>query len=330
MVRLSEDPKYGFAIGRVRALEPALMDRPRYERLVRARDSEEFAATLAETAYAKFFENGAAGVGRAFESAAAENAAFLATYALDDWLLRLFSLPGVFRRLKTGLKETLSQGKTDFSTPKEFEAIADKTRRDHAVAEAVQAFATDRNPAAVDMAMDRLMQEVELQVATTSDFMVGYLGLHADLENLRTLLRLKSKAGEDKEPAGEMKAAFLPGGVLTLVSLLSALPQPWPATVELLAKAPPYGAGSEAFHDYLEHGRSGDTNRRSFIRLERLGREAELRYLRQTRYATFGHEPLVAFFLLHENEQRNLRLLYAATLAGLAVEDTKDLVAYVE
>jgi V/A-type H+/Na+-transporting ATPase subunit C len=323
MVRLSEDPKYGFAIGRVRALEPALMDRSRYERLIRARDSEEFAVTLAETAYAKFLENG---VALALESAAAENAAFLATYALDDWLLRLFSLPGVFRRLKTGLKETLSQGKNDFSIPKELESVVHKSRRD----QAVQAFAAERNPAAVDMAMDRLMQEVELQVASTSDFMVGYLGLHADLENLRTLLRLKSKAGEDKDPAGEMKASFLQGGVLTLVSLLSALPQPWPATVELLAKAPSYGAGSEAFHDYIEHGRSGDTNRRSFIRLERLGREAELRYLRQTRYATFGHEPLVAFFLLHENEQRNLRLLYAAKLAGLAVEETQDLVAYVE
>jgi V/A-type H+-transporting ATPase subunit C len=330
MVRLSEDQKYGFAIGRVRALEPALMDISRYERLIRARDRDEFAATLAETAYAKFLETGAAGVARALESAAAENAAFLATYALDDWLLHLFSLPGVLRRLKTGLKETLSQGKTDFSTPNEFEAIAHKSRRDQAVAEAVQAFATDRNPAAVDMAMDRLMQDAGLQVASHSDFMIGYLGLHADVENLRTLVRLKAKEAEDKDTEGEMRAAFLQGGALTLVSLLSALPQPWPAVVELLAKAPPNGAGSEAFRDYLEQGCKAVTDRRSFIRLERLGREAELRYLRQTRYATFGHEPLVTFFLLHENEQRNLRLLYAAKLAGLAVDETKDLVAYVE
>jgi len=38
----------------------------------------------------------------------------------------------------------------------------------------------------------------------------------------------------------------------------------------------------------------------------------------------------VAFFLLRENELRNVRLLYAAKLAGIADEETRDLVAYVE
>jgi len=330
MVKLSEDPKYGFAIGRVRALEPALMDRPRYERFVRARSSDEFAAALAETAYARFLESGAAGVTRAFDSAAEENAAFLSAYALDNWLLRLFSLPGAFLRLKTHVREALSQGQTDISVPSEFEATGQKATVGKVVAETIDVFARSGNQAAVDTALDRLMQEVELQVAGNSEFMVGYLGLHADTENLRTLVRLKAMEGGQKASLEEMEAAFLKGGTLTLASLLAALPQPWPAVLELLAKAPPFGAGSEAFHDYLEQGRVAVSDRRSFIRMERIGRETELRYLRQTRYATFGPEPLVAFFLLHENELRNLRLLYAAKLAGLAVEEAQDLVAYVE
>jgi V/A-type H+/Na+-transporting ATPase subunit C len=330
MVRLSEDPKYGFAIGRVRALEPALMDRPRYERFVRARGTEEFAAALAETVYARFLEGGAAGLTRAFDSAAGENSAFLSEYALDDWLLHLFSLPGAFRRLKTRLKEALSQGQIDVSVPDEFEAGGQRSIVGKVVAETVEGFARNRNPAAVDMAIDRLEQEVELRVAGHSEFMVGYLGLHADTENLRTLVRLKAKEGGEHGIVEEMEAAFLKGGTLTLAGLLAALPHPWPAVLELLAKAPPFGAGSETFHDYIEQGRVAVTDRRSFIRMERNGREAELRYLRQTRYATFGHEPLAAFFLLHENELRNLRLLYAAKLAGLAVEEAQDLVAYVE
>lgn len=330
MVRLSEDPKYGFAIGRVRALEPALLDRPRYERFVRARGSDEFAAVLAETAYARFLEGGAAGVTHAFDSAARENAAFLSDYALDDWLLHSFSLSGAFRRLKTHLKEALAQDQTDVSIPDEFEATGQKSIVGKVVAETVAVFAKNRNPAAVDMAIDRLEQEVELRVAGPSEFMIGYLGLHADTENLRTLVRFKAMEGGAKAPVEEMEAAFLKGGTLTLASLLTALPLPWPEVVELLAKAPPFGAGSEAFHDYLEQGRTAVTDRRSFTRMERLGREAELRYVRQTRYSTFGHEPLVAFFLLRDNELRNLRLLYAAKLAGLAVEEAQDLVAYVE
>lgn len=330
MVKLSEDPKYGFAIGRVRALEPALMDRPRYERFIRARSGEEFVAALAETAYARFLEGEAAGMARALDRAAQENVAFLFTYALDDWLVHLFSIPATFRRLKTDLKTALSQGKTEVPIPNEFEVTGQKSRVAEVVVHAVEAFGRDRNPAAVDMALDQLMQEIELQAASNSEFMVGYLGLHADNENLRTLVRLKAKEGDDKNLAGEMEAAFLQGGTLTLASLLAALPQPWPAVVELLAKAPPYGVGSESFRGFLEQGRTDVAERRSFVRLERFGREAELRYLRQTRYATFGHEPLVTFFLLRENELRNLRLLYAAKLAGRVDEEMQDLVAYVE
>ena len=330
MVRLSEDPKYGFAIGRVRALEPALMDKPRYERFTRVRSGEEFAAALAETAYGRFLENGVAGVTQALGSAARDNVDFFSAYALDEWLLHLLSIPAAVRNLKTTIKSELSQGRADFPLPNELDAMPLKPLVGKVIAETVEAFSQNRNPAAVDTALDRLTQQIVLLVSSSSEFMTGYFGLHADVENLRTLVRLKAKAGAEGDLAGEMETAFLPGGSLTLASISAALPQPWPAVVELLGKAPPYGAGSEAFHDYLEQGRAAVTDRRSFARMERLGREAELRYLRQTRYATFGHEPLVAFFLLRENELRNLRLLFAAKLAGLADEETQDLVAYVE
>jgi V/A-type H+/Na+-transporting ATPase subunit C len=330
MSRLSEDPNYGFAIGRVRALEPALMDRARYERFKRARNGEEFAAALAETAYGRFLENGVAGVTQALDSAAGENAGFLSEYALDDWLLQLFSIPSAIRELKMAVKSALSQGRTDVGFPKELEGGSYKPLADRVVAQAMDAFTRGRNPAAVDVALDRLMQQIELQVSSSSEFVTGYLGLHADIENLRTLVRLRTKEDADENLAGEMGEAYIPGGTLTLAVLSAALPLPWPAVLDLLAKSPPYGSGSEAFHDYLEQGRAALVDRRSFARMERLGREAELRYVRQTRYATFGHEPLVAFFLLRENELRNLRLLFAAKLAGLPDEETQDLVAYVE
>jgi len=330
MIKLSEDPKYGFAIGRVRALEPGLMDRSRYERFIRARSVEEFVAALAETAYARFLDGDSAGVAQAFDRAAQETGDFLSAYALDDWLVQLFRTPATFRKLKRAFKNVLSQAKADGSDLSEFEATEWNTRVEEVFADTKAAFARDHDPAAVDVALDRLMQEIELQIAGRSEFLNGYFGLHADTENLRTLVRLKANQKEDKNSAGEMETAFLPGGTLMLAGLLTALSQPWPAVVELLAKPPPHGVGNESFHDYLEQGRIAVTEKRSFTRMERLGRELELRYLRQTRYATFGHEPLVTFFLLRENEMRNLRLLYAAKLAGRKDEETQDLVAYVE
>jgi V/A-type H+-transporting ATPase subunit C len=330
MFRLSEDPKYGFAIGRVRALEPALMDGPRYERLIRAHGGKEFASALAETAYGRFLEGGAAGVMRALEGASKDNRDFFSTYALDGWLARLFLLPGAFRSLKAVVKDALSQGRGGVELPEEIDALPEKPLVAEVVSDTIRVFSRDRDPAAVDTALDRLLQQVELRVARASECLTGYFGLHADTENLRTLVRVKAREGAERNLAEEMESAFLEGGTLTLASLAAALPQPWDAILDLLGKAPPFGVGNEEFREYLEQGRAALKDRRSFVRMERVGRETELRYLRRTRYATFGHEPLVAFFLLRENELRNLRLVYAAKLAGRPIEETQDLVAYVE
>jgi V/A-type H+/Na+-transporting ATPase subunit C len=330
LVKLSEDPKYGFAIGRVRALEPALLDRARYERFVRARTGEELGAALAETAYGKFMEGGATVVAQALETAARANFDFFSTYALDEWLLELFSVNTAFRAIKEAVKTALASGQDSASVPVQLTESLQSMDIDRTVAAAFAAYSASRNPATADTVLDRSMHQIQLQLAHASEFLSGYFAIHADIENLRTLARLKLSGGAEKATAGETAAAFLDGGRLTLASLLAALPQPWDAVLDLLAKAPPYGAGSEEFHELLEQGQAALTGRRSFVRLERIGREVELRHLRQARHATFGHEPLAAFYLLHENELRNLRLLYAAKLAGLTAEESQDLVAYVE
>lgn len=329
-VDLSEDPEYGFAVGRVRALESALMDRARYERFVRARDAAGFVGALRETAYGRFFEGQASDVRQAFDNASEENAAFLCLYALDEWLARLFRLPGMFRRLKTALKDVLQRGETDVAVPDWFLGGPERALVADMTAQAVASFARARDPAVVDVAADRLMQDIQLRIAKPSRFVVGFLGLHADLENLRTLIRVKARPGAEKDGRAEMQAAFMAGGRLVLGDLTAAVPEPWPTVVESLSKASPHGTGDEVFREYLQQGGSGASGKRSYVRLERIGREMELRHLRQTRYATFGYEPLVAYFLMSENELRNLRLLYAARLAGLTDEEARELVACVD
>ena len=330
MVRLSEDPEYGFVVGRVRALESSLIDRSRYERLVRAQGTAEFVAALSETSYAKFLDGGSLDVLRALDKATRENDAFFSQYAQESWLLHLFQLPAALRVLKTAIKGALSRGETNVTIPAEFTAMQQPALVEGAVAASAQAFERDRNPAAVDAEVDKLLQVLQLQTAGTSEFVLGYLGLHADLENLRTLARLKAHPGTEADQRRGMETAFLCGGGLAQKDLVAALEEPWTAVVERFAKTPPTGCGSEVFRDYLEQGSAAVADQKTFVRMERLGREIELRYLRQTRYATFGYEPFVTFHVLRENELRNLRLLYAAKLARLADEETQDLVAYVD
>lgn len=327
---LSEDPEYGFAVGRVRSLEAALMDRVRYERFVRARDAAEFVSALGETAYARFLGGQTPAVGQAFDGASGENAEFLCSYARDEWLKQLIRLPGLFRSLKAALKEAAQRGEATATIPDGFAGEPARSIVAALAVDAIAMFAEGNGPAVIDAMADRAMQEVQLRVAGHSRFVRGLLGLHADLENLRAFVRVRARPGAETNGAADLRRAFLPGGRLALDDLTAALPEPWPEVVERLAKAPPFGVGDEAFREYLDLGRPAEAGRRAFVRLERHGREMELRYLRQTRYATFGYEPLVTFFLMSENELRNLRLLYAAKLAGLADDEARDLVACVE
>jgi len=285
---------------------------------------------LAETAYSRFLEGGSTGVPQALDKAAENHAAFFFQHALDRWLLDCFRLPAAVHKLKTALKTDLPHGVTEPAVPEELTGPPFAPYVSGALTRAAASFERERDPAAVDVVMDRLLQELQLRTAVVSEFMVGYLGLHADLENLRTLVRIKAQPGGGEERRAEMDGAFLPGGRLALTDFVEVLPEPWVAVVNRFAMVPPYGAGDEVFLDYLEQGTNAVVDTRSFVRMERCGREVELGYLRQTRYATFGNEPLVTFFLLQGNEVRNLRQLHAAKLAGLAEEATRDLVAYVD
>jgi V/A-type H+/Na+-transporting ATPase subunit C len=271
----------------------------------------------------------------ALERAAAEYFAFFAQYVLDRdrWLLDLFRLHGLFRMLKTGVKRSLAQDGEE--RPKALKAALEgfagpQADRVRGVATAAAArYEENPDPAGLDTAFDRLEHDMALELARPSEFLAGFYRLHADVENLRTFMRVKA-ASDDGSAAAEFRRAFLPGGILDEKTLAELLAQPCDTAVEQLTKAPPFGCGSEMFFDYIEQGSCEGLEKRSIVRMERLGRELELRYLRQTRYATFGHEPLVTFYMLQENELRNLRQLHAAKVAGLPAELTQDLVAYVD
>jgi len=337
-VKLCENPEYGFAVGRVRALETALLDRGRYDRLIRTRSVMEFVSALAETSYSRFASGDDRGdAGRAFVAAAEENFAFFRRYLLDVWLLDLFRLQADIHNLKVIIKRRLideapsAEGLLNYGrwSNSELSTIAAGEHSDlPLVAGAVRRLLADfeltRDPAGIDSAVDQLGQALALDMARPSDFMTGYFRLHADLENLRTLVRVRLFA-QDREGGGSrdvFSRALLPGGSLTPGHLTVLVSDEWDALVGRFASSP--------FRQYLEEGVASALRQRSLLRMERLGRELELLFLRQARYATFGYEPLVTFFMLQQNELRNLRLLYAAKQASLPDEQTQELVAYVD
>ncbi len=330
---LEEDPNYGFALGRVRSLEKDLLGSSEYDLLVRTADASEFTAAVAETSYARHFSQGRAsgGVESALARAVQENDDFFAKYCLDPWLLDFVRLRTDALNLKLLAKQKLARTEPEPGSLVKVGTLGqDALRRitagsggaAHPWAEAAWAAATDLqgtlpDPSAVDAIIDRALQSEQIRVVCKSRFLLGYLELYADTENIRTMLRARV-LGEGREL---LQLAYLAGGATTKQELAALLEREWSEVAAHFSAGP--------LRDYVAAGIAGLERSRSLLAMEKVGRELKLAYLRRSKYSVFGHEPLVAFYLLRENELTNIRQLWSAKVAGLPEDKTRELVAYV-
>lgn len=333
MISLSEDVDYGFAVGRVRAREATLLDRARYERLVRAADAREFRAALADTHYGSYLgaEGEAESLEAVFNRAAGDNFAFLSQYCIDHWVLDTFRLRVDIHNLKLELKQQAlgrepgQAGLLEYGnwSPEQLRALAGAEPKSEpaAVREAVAALRTAgvaRDPAFVDGRLDRLEQQLALELARPSRFLLGLLELGADTRNLVTFFRVRFL---DQEAAA-LEQSYLPGGTVPLRVVVELLDADWDVVSARFRLS--------RYHRLVDEGLSQMVEQKSLARMERTGREMELTFLKLARYATFGHEPLVGYHLFRENELTNLRLVAAAKAARRSEAACRELVAYVD
>ncbi|MEO0085063.1 MAG: V-type ATPase subunit [candidate division WOR-3 bacterium] len=332
-MKWSESADYGFAIGRVRALEPLLFDRLRYERLAGAADPREFTSQMIDAGYNRFTGQGV-GTNNAEEllaTARDENDAFLVRYCRLPEVHTLFFLADDLSRLKVLLKQetTLQQSPRAVShkprgiwSPEQLHALAsaDGDAKPHELRLAVSRLLSNGEPAAprtIDTALDVAAQRYLARVVEGLPFLRGLLALRSDVANLLALVRSKVL----DEPTTDLVAEFLPGGQLDQRRLLEAHRADWDGLVATFRDT--------RYSEVVAAGVEFLREQRSLVRMERLAREEEIHFLRQTRYVSAGYEPVVAFCLQREAEITNLRLLYAAKLTGITAELCRELVAYV-
>ncbi|MEO0078538.1 MAG: V-type ATPase subunit [candidate division WOR-3 bacterium] len=332
-LRLNDDPDYGFAIGRVRARERELLGSSEYELLVRAADASGFLAALLETSYSSYFgqDRATEGIEPKLARALEENDSFFTKHCEKSWLLdfvRLrtdcLNLKVLAKRRSSGAElESQPLARTGTISREALRQIVEAPdRAEPRWAAEAWARATDTRdgqhaPSTIDAIFDRACYKEQLRVVRRSEFLSGYLGLCADVENIRTLIRVRV-LGEGREM---LKVAFVDGGTVHEEELAALVETEW---AEVAAHF-----GSGRFRDYVAAAIAGLERARSLRTMERIGRELKLAYLRRSRYAVFGHEPLVTFYLLRENEVTNIRLLWAAKIVGLPENEARELVAYV-
>jgi V/A-type H+-transporting ATPase subunit C len=228
---------YGYAVARIRALEPGLFDTSRLHRMIDADGLDAASKILAESGYARWMTESAR-----YDSVLEAElcAAFdeLAAFVPDRELIDIFRIPYDFHNVKVLLKgafkaRTGGKKRYDLLTRLGSVPADDLVSRVESeeygllpwglpalLPSCVSMWEQNADIVEIERALDRGMFEAMVSVAASLEFpgVVSWAKARVDSENIRNLLRMK-RFGFDSSAA----APFLHGGGTVAVSALVPL-----------------------------------------------------------------------------------------------------------
>jgi len=166
-----------------------------------------------------------------------------------------------------------------------------------------------RDPQLMDVAVDKWYFRDLLETAERSGsaFLVGYVRLHIDAANLRTLVRTL-RMGKNEE---FLRGVLFKGGEVPMAELLRVSANRGAGLAELFAPTGLADAAAEGAK--LFHGGA-------VTMFEKLCDDALTAYLDRARLIPFGEEPVLAYLVAKETEYTNLRIVLMGRMAGVPAE----------
>jgi len=320
--RFIENLEYAYAVGRVRALEVSLIDKQRFERLLKA-GIEEIGRILVDTDYSPSLSellNSAT-----FETVLQNEKQRILT--LVDSLIYEENVRG-FLHLEFDYfnARVLLKGKifdrdvSDFLVPfgnlniDEMKQVFDSEEYDklpenlvEAIQNAISSYYNLKEPRMIDFSFDRAFIK-HLNTAGYPPFLQDYYRLLTDLTNFRSLLRWKVMELD----RSRFRDVLLPGGFIQEGIFLDLIGEPVEQIPGVFSKWIYYPV-------FLEGTKYLNTNH-SFIRYEAMVEKLLSTYIDKTRYLVFGVEPVIAYYLKKMKEIKNMRIILVGKFNGVEEE----------
>jgi V/A-type H+-transporting ATPase subunit C len=318
-----DDERYAYAIGRIRAMETRMLGRGKIENMVDARDINDVLRILGDSEYFRYLSS-LEDPWNFEEMLLEENRRVLDTFrelSLDEEINRFYFLRHDFHNLKAAMKEhytgqenpaaysslgTLDTSLLQSAMNEEFHLLPSPL--EEAARNADESFAEQKLPSSIDNAVDRVMYNTYLNLATGKRylFLVGLVRLELDLHNIQTVFRIRKKKNAKRLLGG----ALLEEGDISH-DFFSRIIDESDESIIAQFENTPYREYVAAAGGYLKH--TG-----SFLLFEKMYREELIRYLRRANLISFGIEPLVAYLYGKENEIRMIRIVMVGKLNGLS------------
>jgi len=307
----TEDWRYGFATAEVRVLQSMMLTKAAFLDMANAENFESAMDLLTGTEYAMPpSQNSFDDIENMLLEKRSDVRKLFTDLILDERIVELLRAREDFanmrlaiRRVVTGKPIGLDYSNEGSVPAEEFEEIFEQENYSRfpiylqeAVEEAVLGYYQDKDIRRIDYGIDKKQAEYKIKRATqlNSVFLLSFFRTQIDLTNIRTMLRLKMAKRDEK-------TLFLTGGFVDSARLIHALDIGYEAIAPLFYATP--------YYNVVDAGVSYLTAKQSFLCLERHCEEHLTGFLRTTMQITAGPQPVIAYFLLKENEIRTVRMV---------------------
>lgn len=335
---MSRSEAYGYAVARIRAMEPLLFDSSMYQRMLDADGLDGALKILGETTYGKTMgaENPGGRYDAALEAELLATFEELRTFVPDRALIDIFRVPYDFHNVKVLLKSSFnarSGGKkrwdllTSLGTIPTDDLIVNIESEDYALlpyglSQIIPACMTVWEQMRDIVGIERLLDDglfaaiLKLAESVGEPGVVSWVKARIDAENVRNLLRLK-RFGFD---AAEVSAFLHGGGTLSDMSLLALLPEPFESWGRMLSYSD-IGAAISRVQD------EGDFDK-LIVDLEKTLDDFCQAVVERARYSSGAPENVLAYLWGKEQEMKNIRTILVSKSTDSAADEIRGLLRH--
>jgi len=329
IVEFKSDVRYAYSTGRIRALETKLLSSSKVDKMVSSSSVNDALIYLEDTAYDDT-------IGEMKEPGKYKelvNIEKMVSFELMNRLIfdlevkHLFRTPYDFHNIKVLLKGRLSEMNTseiltDFGTvPKKVMKSAFETDNFNllpefmreVIGEALAHHYLNKNLKTMEFLIDAMEYNHLLFLAkkTAVPFLTNYIRMKIDLTNISTFLRVKYFDTKDN-----LEEALIDGGNITINFLLTLIG-------DTLESLPSYFRNTPYNH-LIEVGVRKIIEDGSFSNLDRESENYIMKYMRLSRYVTFGVEPVAAYFVSRDQDLNIIKMILVGKLNQLPEDEIRE------
>jgi len=306
----AEDWRYGFATAKVRVLESMMLGRNAFLDMTNAEKFETAVEMLSGSEYAVPAGTIFSDIESMLLEKRSEVRKLFTELMLDEELAEILRAREDFANMRLAVRRVVTEKpigldySDDGSVPaEEFEEIFEQENYSRfpeylqdAVEQAVLGYYENKDIRQIDYGIDRVQAAYKLDRAIDlgSVFLQSLFRTQIDLNNIRTMLRLKLAERDDRN-------LFIEDGFVETERFIHGLDIGYEALGPLFYATP--------YHGVVEGGVGYLTREKSFLHLEKDCEDHLMGFLRTTGSLASGPQPVIAYLMMKENEIRTVRMV---------------------